>query len=86
MPRRCGVTTRWDQLGRFVLISRQGDPGFLRLALELDGALIRGMEVLDNLRQRVVIDFSALDPDAGLSAADFDFTPPPDADLFYHEQ
>ncbi|QIB64064.1 outer membrane lipoprotein chaperone LolA [Kineobactrum salinum] len=83
---RRDYTVERDQRDRFVLIPRDGDPGFLRLALELDGALIRGMEVLDNLRQRVVIEFSALDPTPGLSAADFDFTPPPDADLFYHEQ
>ncbi|WP_162300041.1 outer membrane lipoprotein chaperone LolA [Kineobactrum sediminis] len=75
-----------DAEGRFVLTPHTTDAGFRRLILELDGRLIRGMEVLDNLNQRVLIDFEALDPDSPLTAADFEFMPPPDADLFYHDE
>lgn len=75
-----------DAEGRFVLSPHTTDAGFRRLVLEIDGALIRGMEVLDNLNQRVAIDFQALDADSPLTAADFEFIPPPDADLFYHDE
>lgn len=59
--------------------------GFSRLLLLFEGDTIIGMDVLDNLEQRLVIDFTALDTDPGLTAADFTFVPPPDADLFYHD-
>lgn len=75
-----------DAEGRFVLTPHTTDAGFRRLALEINGALIRGMEVLDNLNQRVAIDFQALDSNSPLTAADFEFIPPPDADLFYHDE
>ena len=62
------------------------DAGFLQLALTIDGAEVRGMEVLDNLNQQVVIEFTALDTTSPLAPMDFDFSPPPDADLLYSEE
>jgi len=61
------------------------DVGFSRLLLRFEGGKIAGMDVLDNLDQRLVIEFSAVNLDPALSPSDFDFTPPPDADLFYHD-
>lgn len=74
-----------DAEGRFLLHPRQGDPGFQSLALDFQGDVFRGMEVLDNLGQRVVIRFSDVSDGKALSPEDFDFTPPPGADLFYHD-
>ncbi|NND68420.1 MAG: hypothetical protein HKN19_12605 [Halioglobus sp.] len=61
------------------------DVGFSRLLLRFEGDRLAGMDVLDNLDQRLVIAFSALDLAPGLTAADFAFVAPPDADLFYHD-
>lgn len=75
-----------DEEGRFLLQPHNPDAGFLQLALTVAGNEIRGMEVLDNLNQRIVIEFSALDTTSPLEPVDFDFSPPPDADLLYHEE
>ena len=75
-----------DADGRFVLQPHNPDAGFLQLALTIDGAEVRGMEVLDNLNQQVVIEFTALDTTSPLAPMDFDFSPPPDADLLYSEE
>lgn len=61
------------------------DVGFSRLLLRFEGEAIAAMDVLDNLDQRLVIEFSAVNLDPGLAPSDFDFTPPPGADLFYHD-
>lgn len=74
-----------DAQGRFLLTPRSGDPGFQSLALDFSGELFRGMEVLDNLGQRVVIEFADVRLGGELTAADFAFAPPPGADLFYHD-
>ena len=63
-----------------------GDPGFHSLTLQLDGEGIRGMEILDKLDQRIVISFTELDADSGLTPADFVFTPPEGVDLFYYDE
>ncbi|MFO7551804.1 MAG: outer-membrane lipoprotein carrier protein LolA [Haliea sp.] len=75
-----------DADGRFVLQPHNPDAGFLQLALTIAGAEVRGMEVLDNLNQQVVIEFTALDTTSPLAPMDFDFSPPPDADLLYNEE
>ncbi|MEQ9465026.1 MAG: outer membrane lipoprotein chaperone LolA [Haliea sp.] len=75
-----------DGEGRFVLRPHNPNAGFLQLTLGLEGAVINGMEVLDNLNQQVVIEFSALDATTSLAPLDFDFSPPPDADLLYHDE
>lgn len=74
-----------DQQGRFLLTPQIGDPGFQSLALDFSGGLLRGMEVLDNLGQRIVIEFADVSLDDELSVEDFTFAPPPGVDLFYHD-
>jgi hypothetical protein len=44
------------------------------------------MDIQDNLEQSVVIKFTDLDSDSELSSADFAFTPPVGADLFYYDE
>lgn len=75
-----------DDEGRFLLQPHSPDAGFLQLALIISDREILGMEVLDNLNQQVVIEFSALDSTSPLLPMDFDFSPPPDADLLYHDE
>ena len=72
--------------GTFVLTPVSTDVGFRNLTLYLDGARLTGMEIQDNLDQNVVIKFSDLDSTSALSSADFAFTPPPGADLFYYDE
>lgn len=83
--RRDYAVSRDDQ-GRFLLQPHSRDAGFLQLALTLAGAEIHAMEVLDNLNQQVVIEFSDLDSTSPLAPIDFTFSPPPDADLLYHNE
>ncbi len=70
----------------FVLTPLSPGVGFKQLTLFLDGARITGMEIRDNLDQDVVIKFADLDSESALSSADFAFTPPPEADLFYYDE
>jgi outer membrane lipoprotein carrier protein len=74
--------------GDFALVPVSDDVGFkqLTLHLDLDGAAITGMDILDNLNQRVVIEFSQLDSETELSSDDFAFTPPDGVDLFYYDE
>lgn len=70
----------------FVLTPLSPGVGFKQLTLFLAGAQIKGMEIRDNLDQDVVIKFADLDSESALSSADFAFTPPPEADLFYYDE
>jgi outer membrane lipoprotein carrier protein len=70
----------------FVLTPASSDVGFKQLTLYLDGAALTGMEIQDNLGQNVVIKFSELDSTSALGAADFAFSPPTGADLFYYDE
>lgn len=72
--------------GAFVLTPASRDVGFKQLTLYLEGAQLTGMEIQDNLDQNVVIKFTELDSTAALDAADFAFSPPPGADLFYYDE
>ena len=72
--------------GDFALAPVSDDVGFKQLTLHLDGSAITGMDILDNLNQRVVIEFSQLDRDTELSSDDFAFTPPDGVDLFYYDE
>ena len=74
-----------DTEGRFVLQPHNPDAGFLQLSLRILGKEIHGMEVLDNLNQQIVIEFSQLDTSSPVQPLDFAFSPPPDADLLYSE-
>ncbi|PLW67197.1 outer membrane lipoprotein carrier protein LolA [Pseudohalioglobus lutimaris] len=72
--------------GRFRLEPTAGNPGFKELTLIFAADQIGGMEILDNLNQRLFIEFSEVDDQSSQAPADFRFVPPEDADLFYHEQ
>ncbi len=62
------------------------NPGFIRLLVTFaeDGGFA-GLEINDNLNQRVVIVFSDLNRSSPLGPEDFDFTPPADADQFFYD-
>lgn len=72
--------------GVFTLVPVAGDPGFRSLTVRLRAFLIEGMEIIDNLNQRVLIDFSDLDVETGLTREDFAFRPPEGVDTFYYDQ
>jgi outer membrane lipoprotein carrier protein len=72
--------------GTFVLTPQSTDVGFKQLTLYLDKNQITGMEIQDNLDQSVVIKFGDLDSTSALSSADFAFSPPAGADLFYYDE
>jgi len=71
--------------GAFVLTPRSADVGFKELTLYLNKTQLTGMDIQDNLEQSVVIKFADLDSRSNLSSADFAFTPPTGADLFYYD-
>ena len=72
--------------GGFVLTPVSPDVGFQQLTLQLEDGQISSMAILDDLNQRVVIKFTLSPNAAGLSSADFAFTPPDGVDLFYYDQ
>lgn len=72
--------------GDFVLTPTRENVGFKQLTLHMQEALITGMDIHDNLDQRVAIVFSDLDSQTPLGSADFSFTPPEGADLFYYDE
>lgn len=72
--------------GRYLLTPNSGNPGFRSLVLILSQGQLAGMEIRDNLDQRLVIEFSAVDAQTTLTLDDFRFVPPEGADLFYHDQ
>lgn len=72
--------------GTFVLTPLAPGVGFKQLTLFLNEEQITGMEIRDNLDQDVVIKFADLDSKSALRSADFAFTPPPEADLFFYDE
>jgi len=72
--------------GAFLLTPRSADVGFKQLTLYLDKAQLTGMDIQDNLDQSIVIKFADLDSHTDLDIADFAFTPPTGADLFYYDE
>ncbi len=72
--------------GHYLLRPLLSDPGFKSLTLIIADGMLSGMQVRDNLDQRLEITFSDIDSSPGLTPGDFDFVPPEGADLFYHEQ
>jgi outer membrane lipoprotein carrier protein len=62
------------------------NPGFQRLLVTFSGTAFEGLEIADNLRQRIVIGFDSVETQTGLQPQDFAFTPPDGADLFYYDQ
>jgi outer membrane lipoprotein carrier protein len=72
--------------GAFLLTPRSADVGFKEVTLYLDKAQLTGMDIQDNLDQSIVIKFADLDSHTDLDIADFAFTPPTGADLFYYDE
>lgn len=72
--------------GDFLLRPLGDGAGFRSLLLRLDESGLVGMEIRDNLDQRLVITFADVRSDAGLTAGDFAFSPPEGVDLFYHDR
>ena len=56
------------------------------MVLVLEDGQLAGIEIRDNLDQRLVIRFSTVESSPGLTPADFAFQPPEGVDLFYHDQ
>jgi outer membrane lipoprotein carrier protein len=75
-----------DNPGEFLLQPLAPEAGFSSLVLTFDGGAIRRLSFVDNLGQRVEVELSDLDAGTALTPADFSFTPPQGADLFYHDQ
>ncbi len=71
---------------KFRLSPKAGDPGFQSLTVEFEEQRIARIEVLDSLNQRVEVRFQNVSNDTELTAADFVFSPPEGADLFYYDQ
>ena len=78
------VTMESDEV--FTLVPRSGNPGFRQLKVTLRAYLIESMDVIDNLNQRIEIDFGELNVDSGLTPEDFSFQPPDSVDVFHYEQ
>jgi outer membrane lipoprotein carrier protein len=70
----------------FTLVPETGNPGFRQLKVRLRAYLIESMEIIDNLNQRVEIDFGELQANPNLSPRDFSFEPPEGVDVFYYDQ
>jgi outer membrane lipoprotein carrier protein len=72
--------------GTFQLTPLSAHVGFKQLTLYMNKTQLTGMDIQDSLDQSVVIKFADLDSQSALSSADFAFTPPPGADLFYYDE
>ena len=70
----------------YVLEPREPDAGFQRVTLAFHDGTLTGMTVNDDLQQTVTIEFFEVDTETALTPADFAFTPPQDADLFYYDE
>ncbi len=70
----------------FTLVPEKGNPGFRQLKVRLRAYLIESMEIIDNLNQRVEIDFGELQANPQLTPEDFSFEPPEGIDVFYYDQ
>jgi outer membrane lipoprotein carrier protein len=70
----------------YILLPSQGNPGFASLRLELAEGSLAGMEIMDNLNQRIEIQFQDVDNRSSLTPSDFEFTPPEGVDLFTYDQ
>ncbi|MFV8817248.1 outer membrane lipoprotein chaperone LolA [Haliea sp. E17] len=72
--------------GRFQLVPKSAQPAFRELTLVFSDGTLGGMEILDNLGQLLLIEFTDLDRNPGLTPADFVFKVPEDADFFDYAQ
>lgn len=65
---------------------RRENADFRQLEVTLVDGLVTHMSVVDRLNQKITLDFSNVSREETLTPADFDFQPPPDADLFYYDE
>lgn len=72
--------------GVYLLRVLEGDPGFSELTVKFQQETLHSLSLINQLDQRLQIVFTEVDSDPGLSPADFIFTPPPEADLFYYDE
>ena len=72
--------------GVFFLESLDSEVGFETMTLTLDKGRPSRMDIRDNLKQRVVVDFLELDGSTPLTPEDFAFEPPPGVDLFHYDE
>ncbi len=75
-----------DAQQSYVLVPRKDNAGFASLHLRLQSGVVTGMKILDNLNQRIEIEFHNVDSTSPLSPADFEFVPPEGVDLFSYDQ
>ena len=79
-------TVRKDNDDTFTLAPLNDAQGFRQLTVTFDAGIMRRMDIVDRLGQRVVVDFDQVDAQTPLTSSDFEFTPPPgDVDLFYYD-
>lgn len=71
---------------RFRLTPTADNPDFQWLIVQVAPRGIEAMEIRDRLDHRIEISLSALERDKSLTPADFSFSPPAGADLFYYDQ
>jgi outer membrane lipoprotein carrier protein len=78
---------RRDSEDTFTLTPVDATKGFRQLTVTFEAGVMRQMDIVDRLGQRVVVDFEQVDAQTPLTSSDFEFTPPPgDVDLFYYDE
>ena len=82
---RTAFTVTRTETGNFLLSPVNAQASFIELEVALEAGVVTQMRVLDTLEQTLDVSFGGIETDTTLTAADFAFTPPPDADLFYHD-
>lgn len=77
------VAEAWQREGLdwVVLVPREGDGDFRRIALGHDGALVRRMELVDALGQVTSVAFGDIEPGVTLGPERFAFVAPPGVDV-----
>ena len=83
---RASFSVEQTTASSFSLHPKGINPGFQRLLVIFNGNVFEGLEIADNLNQRIVIRFENIDSESKLTPEDFDFAPPEGADLFYYDQ
>jgi outer membrane lipoprotein carrier protein len=69
----------------YSLTPRGINPGFASLQVSINDARFGGLEIIDNLNQKIIISFTYPMEQTPLTERDFLFTPPAGADLFYYD-
>ena len=72
--------------GAYLLRGLEGDHGFSELKISFRTGSLHSLSLVNPLEQRVDIIFSDVREAGQLTPADFTFTPPPGADIFYYDE